>query len=269
MKKLVLGAVALILALAITSPPAGAQTSGARIHLIHGIPDTPVDVVVGGAVVFGNFQFGQTRDLSAFAGQTLAGLKVNLAGTATTAIDAGDTALPSSGNHTVIAHLDAAGDPTLTVFDNDVSRLPAGTGRLTVRHTAAAPAVDVRAGGAVVFAGVTNPNGGTVQLPVGTVSATVVAAGTTSPVVIGPADLGIVDGTHLVVYAVGSLDDDSLTVLTESISGLGTAPTVVNTGDSPVDGSGSSVLVTMAAFAAAGAFAVPAVRAVRANRAAR
>ena len=48
--------------LATGSAPAGAQ-SGARIHLIHGIPDTPVDVAVGGTNVISDFTFGDTQDL--------------------------------------------------------------------------------------------------------------------------------------------------------------------------------------------------------------
>ena len=67
----------------------------------------------------------------------------------TVAIDAGNVALPSSGNYTVLAHLDAAGTPRLAVFQNDTAKIDAGKGRLTVRHAAAAPAVDVRANGAV------------------------------------------------------------------------------------------------------------------------
>jgi hypothetical protein len=211
--------------------PAGAQ-DGARIHLIHGIPDTDVDVEAGGENVFEDFSFGDTQDLSALAGNTLEGLKVKAAGTDTVAIDAGDVALPASGNYTIIAHLDAEGTPALAVFENDVSTIDAGEGRLTVRHAAAAPSVDILANGNVAFADVPNGQGGTVDLGVGTISATVVPTGETAPVVIGPADLPINEGEHLLVYAVGSLEGDSLTVLTETITGLHSNPTVVNTGDS-------------------------------------
>jgi hypothetical protein len=237
--------------------PAMAQ-EGARIHLIHGIPDTNVDVVVGGDVVFGNFAFGETQDLSALAGATLEGLEVRLAGTDTVAIDGGDVALPASGNYTIIAHLTADGTPTLGVFANDTSATDAGEGRLTVRHTAAAPAVDVLANGAVAFANLANPNGASADLPVGTISATVVPTGASEPVVIGPADLPITDGVSLIVYAVGSLDGGSLTVLTESISGLGTPPSAVNTGNSPVEG--SALPFALVAAGLAGAFAVGARR---------
>ena len=109
MKRVIALIAVLAAALALLSTggsPAGAQ-SGARIHLIHGIPDTPVDVVAGGEVVFSDFDFQDTQDLSALAGQTLAGLQVRLAGTDTVAIDAGDVTLPASGNVSIIANLDA------------------------------------------------------------------------------------------------------------------------------------------------------------------
>lgn len=234
------------LVMAALAVPVSAQEE-ARIHLIHGIPDTPVDVVAGGEIVFGDFQFGDTQDLSALAGGTLEALQVRLAGTETVAIDAGDTALPASGNYTIIAHLDEAGTPTLAVFENDTSSIDAGEGRLIVRHTAQAPSVDVKANGAVAFAGLTNPNSVQADLPVGTISAEVVPAGADEPVVIGPVDLAIADGSALIVYAVGSLDAGSVTALTESISGLGTAPTAVNTGNSPV---GTSVPVWAAGLGA-------------------
>lgn len=228
--------VAVSMMVAVLAVPAGAQEE-ARIHLIHGIPDTPVDVVAGGEVVFGDFQFGDTQDLSALAGETLAGLQVVLAGTDTVAIDAGDTALPASGNYTIVAHLDATGTPTLAVFENDTSAISAGEGRLTVRHTAAAPAVDVLANGAVAFSNLSNPDGVSADLAAGTISAEVVPTGATEPVVIGPVDLPIEEGSSLIVYAVGSLESGSITALTESISGLGSAPTAINTGNSPVQSS--------------------------------
>ncbi|MEL6982905.1 MAG: hypothetical protein AAFO29_10825, partial [Actinomycetota bacterium] len=105
--------------LAITLPmfflaPADAQDDGARIHLIHGIPDVDVDVEAGGENVFEDFSFGDTQDLSALAGATLEGLKVKAAGTDTVAIDAGDVALPATGNITVGQDVDLGGGGGVT-----------------------------------------------------------------------------------------------------------------------------------------------------------
>ncbi len=245
--RLTAGAILVLATLSFFSGPAAAQD--ARIHLIHGIPDTNVDVAAGGDIVFPDFAFSETQDLSALAGATLENLQVKLAGTETVAIDAGDVTLPTSGNTTIIAHLDASGTPTLGIFDNDVSTVAAGEGRLIVRHTAFAPNVDIKANGAVAFPNVPNGAEGSVDLAAGTITAEVVPAGADSPVVIGPADLPIVEGEALIVYAVGSLDAGNLTVLTESISGLHDSPNLVNTGNSPVESSSSLGLVAAAAFA--------------------
>lgn len=231
--------------------PAGAQD--ATIMLAHGIPDTDVDVVVDGDIVIPNYSFGSMEDLSAFAGQTLPNLTVNLAGTDTVALDLGDFAVPASGNYTVVAHLDADGNPTASVFENDTSTIAAGAGRLVVRHTAAAPEVDILANGSAAFTSVPNGAEGQVDLAAGTISAEVVPAGATEPVVIGPADLPITEGASLIVYAVGSLADGNLTVLTQSISGLGSTPSVVNTGNSPVDGgSNNTAVIALGAVALLG-----------------
>lgn len=264
MRKLLTALAALAIASIAFAIPASAQD--ARIHLLHGIPDTDVDVEVAGDNVFESFSFGDTQDLSGFAGATLADVKVKVAGTDTVAIDAGDVALPSSGNYTLVAHLDASGTPSIAVFENDTSSIDAGSGRLTVRHAAQAPAVDILANGDVAFANVPNGAGGGADLPAGSISASVVPAGETEPVVIGPADLPITEGANLIVYAVGSLDAGSLTVLTESITGLASAPTAVNTGNSPIDSAATGnnlAAVALVGAAMAAAVAVPAAARVR------
>jgi hypothetical protein len=259
MRRLITGAAAALLLVATGSAAADArpsQEAGARIHLLHGIPDTPVDVEANGENVIEGFEFGDTEDLSALAGQTLAGLTVKPAGTDDVAIDGGDLALPAEGNVTAVAHLDAEGTPTLTVFENDTSAVAAGQGRLVVRHTAAAPAVDVKANGEVAFSNLSNPNEAAADLPAGTVSAEVVPTGADEPVVIGPADLPVAEGSSLIVYAVGSLDGGTIQTLTETIDGLGSAPGAVQTGNSPVDdGTPGSLpwIVAAAALAAGGA----------------
>ena len=265
MKRL-FGAIAALAFATLLAAPASAQASKATITLMHGIPATPVDVEANGANVFTGFNFGEMKDLSGLAGQTLKGLKVKAAGTATVAIDAGDVALPATGNYTVVAHLDAAGKPKLTVFSNDTSTIAAGKGRLVVRHTAFAPAVDVKANGAVAFANLSNPNEAKADLAAGTVKAEVVPAGAATPVVIGPADLPITNGASLIVYAVGSLDGKTLQVLTQSITGLGISPRV-NTGNSPVDeGSSSTLPVALVAVVLMGMVASGGAVALRRTR---
>ncbi len=71
--------------------------------------------------------------------------------------------------------------------------------------------------------------------------------GATEPVVIGPADLPVTDGSSLIVYAVGSLDADNLTVLTEQIDGLGSTPTEIPTGLAPIESTGTTFFGAAAA----------------------
>ncbi|HSO15751.1 MAG TPA: DUF4397 domain-containing protein, partial [Arthrobacter sp.] len=184
---------------------------------------------------------------------------------AITAADAADASAPvigpvtvtlaASGNYTAVANLDAEGKPTANVFTNDVSQIDAGKGKLTVRHTAAAPAVDILAGGAPVISGLTNPNEETLTLDPGTLSVAVAAAGTTAPV-IGPADVTVAEGTHTVVYAWGSLTDNSLKLAVQNIEGLHSAPAGVPGGRSGAADAGTASAGQTAAMAGVGAAAL-------------
>jgi hypothetical protein len=131
--------------------------------------------------------------------------------------------VPGGANVTVVAHLSEAGKPVLTPFVNDTSKIDAGKARITVRHTAAAPAVDVRANGTVAFKNLTNPNEAKADLPAGTISADVVLAGTDT-VAIGPADLDLKEGSNTIVYAWGSAADKNLKLAVQTLSGMHSAP---------------------------------------------
>ena len=166
---------------------------------------------------------GGTYDLAVFADG-------DSPGSGTPVLEAADTQVPAGANATVTANLTDGGDPALNVFVNDTAKTAAGEGRLTVRHVAAAPAVDVRAGGEVVFGDVTNPNENKADLPAGTVSADVVLAGTDT-VAIGPADVTIKEGVNTIVYAWGSAEGDSLDLAVQEVGGLHSAPSGVPAGE--------------------------------------
>ena len=216
----VLGAAgaAALLPLALAAP-AGAQAAGAEVRVLHGIPGTPVDVYVNGERALDDFAPGTTTDDLALPAGTysVAVFPADAADASGQAvIGPVDLTVPASGNVSAIAHLGADGTPTITPFVNDTAAAADGQGRLVVRHTAAAPAVDVLAGGQPVFSGLTNPNEDSADLPAGTVSASVAAAGTTEPV-IGPADVPVTAGQATIVYAIGSLEDSTLDVLVQTV----------------------------------------------------
>jgi hypothetical protein len=247
MKKLlasVAGAAALMIGVA-ASPTSAADDPS--IMLLHGIPGADVDVVVDGAVAIPNFKPGDMEDLTSFAGQTLKNVEVRAAGTSTVVIGpVAELAIPASGNVTVVAHLDATGKPALSPFVNDISATPAGQGRLTVRHAAAAPAVDIVLGDQRPFTNLVNGKEGKANLPAGAISGAKIAPTGADPI----ADVPSVDlkaGSNLIVYAVGSLEDNTFTFYTQELTGLGGAPSEVPTGDA--GDSNGTWLVALAAAA--------------------
>ena len=247
------GAVAVGLGLALAAPSQAAGTS--EVSVLHGVPGLTVDVYANGNKLLNNFKPGSLTDPVALPQGTY-DLKVFAAGKGpggTPAIEAKGVKVPSGANITVVAHLDADGKPILTPYVNDTSTLAPGKARLTVRHDAAAPAVDVRAGGTPVFKGLTNPNEAKADVPAGTVKADVVLAGT-STVAIGPADLNLKEGTNTIVYAWGSATDKNLKVAVQTISGLHGNPGGVPSGTGGlVDDSLPLPLLALTLFAAGGA----------------
>ncbi|MDO8106256.1 DUF4397 domain-containing protein [Isoptericola sp. b441] len=256
--------------------PATAATDGkASLSVLHGVPGLTVDVYVNGALTLDNFAPGDLAGpLSLDPGTyTVAITASDAADDSSPAIGPVDLPLEANMSYTAVAHLDADGNPTATLFTNDTSATPAGQGRLTVRHVAAAPAVDVLAGGSPAITNLANPDEATLELPAGTVSAAVAATGTTDPV-LGPADVTVSDGKNTIVYAWGSLADDNLALATQTVDTGMTAPGGVPTGELGLADQGSSTgwLVAVAALVAlAGGGAVLASRRratapVRANR---
>ena len=212
--------------------PAQAAEDVAKLSVFHGVPGLTVDVYVNDKLTLDDFKPGDLAGPLDLAPGTY---KV-----AITASDAADASAPAIGpvdlpleagkNYTAAAHLDEAGKPTASLFTNDISQLAAGEGRLTVRHVAAAPAVDVLANGAVAITALVNPNESVLTLPAGSISAAVAATGTTDPV-IGPADVNVAEGTNTIVYAWGSLTDKNLALAVQTIDGLHSNPGSIPAGE--------------------------------------
>ncbi|SFF92348.1 DUF4397 domain-containing protein [Blastococcus tunisiensis] len=247
-------------ALVLIATPALADNHTATVSVLHAVPDLPVDVYANGERLIDDFQPGTLTDpLQLPAGSyDLALFPADAAdGSGTPLLSADGVAVPAGANATVVAHLTAEGQPALTPFVNDVSAVAAGEARVTVRHTAAAPAVDVRAGGTVVVPGLENPSEASLTVPAGTVSADVVVAGTDT-VAIGPADLTLAEGTTNIVYAWGS-EEAGYELAVQTISGAHSAPTgvpggsagLVDDGSIPTPVAALSVLGLVAAGAGA------------------
>jgi len=223
-----------LVALGLAAGPASAADD-AQLSVFHGVPGLTVDVYVDGKLTLDDFKPGK-----------MAGPLDLPAGTYTVAItaaDAKDDSKPAIGpvdlklaagkNYTAVAHLGTDGKPTATLFTNDTSTTKAGQGRITVRHVANAPAVDVLAGKDAVISGLENPDEKVLDLPAGTVSASVVAAGTTKPALLGPAAVKVTEGTNTILYAWGdaTADPSTLALATQMIDGLHGNPSGVQAGE--------------------------------------
>ncbi len=209
------------LAMAVPAAAEGKAQEAAKVSVFHGVPGLTVDVYANGNQLVPDFKPGSVTEPQSLDPGTY-NIEVFPDGEGPD----GDPAIqksvevPAGANATIAAHLNTQGDPTLTAFVNDTSKVPAGQSRLTVRHVAAAPAVDVRAGGEPIIKGLTNPNQESLVVDAGTVNTDVVLAGTET-VAIGPADLNLTEGTSTIVYAWGSAEDKNLALKTQTISGLG------------------------------------------------
>jgi hypothetical protein len=224
-----------------------ADETDAMVYVGHGIPgqalgleenELPVDVLVNDAIcLLEDFEFGEFAGPVELPADTY-NIKIFLANEedpcsiedleAMPVIEA-DVPFEAGVNYTVLAHLTADGDPTASVFVNDVDSAVAGYTRLTVRHTAAAPAVDIKlyrgwSRGRMVglIEGLENPDqAGPLNIRPGAYEAVIFAAGTDTEVLGLPVELE--PHKSYIVYAVGGLDPDTFTVLAQVID-LGIVP---------------------------------------------
>ncbi len=252
MKRKLLVTLVLVLLLATLSfATAAANGEDAMVYVGHGIPGEalsldpalPVDVLVDDTIcLLEGFEFGEFEGPFDLAGRTY-NIKISLASAdpdadppvppcANAAVINTDVPVMDGVNYTVFAHLTATGVPTATAFENDVSAIVPGKARLTVRHTAAAPAVDVtlnRGWGrgrpvgpmdARPITGLENPDeADPLDIRPGAYQASIFPAGEAGPVA-DPIKVVLNPFKSYIVYAVGDLNGGSFTVLTQVIEGL-------------------------------------------------
>ncbi|GIM87570.1 DUF4397 domain-containing protein [Salinispora arenicola] len=222
---------------ALTATPAYAAM--AEVSAVHGIPNTPVDVYVNGEKTLENFAPGAVAGpMNLEEGAYDIALTKPGEPLANAILKVDDKDVLGGTNISIVAHLDANAQPKITSFANDTSKVDAGKARLIARHTAAAPAVDMRADGTPLFESLTHSAEAKADVIAGTVMADAVLAGT-GTVVIGPADLELAEGTATILYAIGSADAGNLQAVAQTITGLHSAPAGVPSGDGGLAGTGA------------------------------
>lgn len=245
--RLLAGAAAAAL-LAVPTGIASADSHEGTVTVLHGVPGVTVDVYVNGDLTLEDFEPGTVTDpLTLPAGDYEVEIfAADADPEADDAVITGATTLPGGANASLIAHLLADGTPNLGVFVNDISEIAAGEARVTARHAAAAPEVDILVNGDAVATDVANGAEFSTDVPADAYDLAVNLAGTDTTV-LSADGVELAEGTSTIVYAIGSAGDETLDLLVQSIDGLGSAPEGVPAGNAGLaDGSGT------AAFALAG-----------------
>lgn len=203
----------------------------AEIYLVQGLPEKSVDVSVDGESV------ATDLETAAVAGP----FDVKAGSRKVTFSNDGEVLLERSfsvkakSSWDVVIHLpvSSSDEPEITVFENDLSKVPKDKAALTVAHTAAVPPADIRVNGEVLFANVANGESLSLVVPVATYTVDIVPTGESEPVFLGPLDLTVKGGSLNRVYAVGDPESKNMNVAVH-VLGIGptgsSKPSRVNTG---------------------------------------
>ncbi len=252
-------AIALAAALALLLPFLGSRSAGAtdsQVYVVHGIPGVPVDVYAGGTdpsnLIIPDFQPATTAGPLPVAEGPLDVIVVPTGADPTVPgnqVINQTLDVPGGANLSVVANLEG-GSPNLAAFANDLSAVDAGSSRVTVRHTADAPAVQVLVDGAVAIPDLQPGAEASAVLPAGTYDVEVQLTDGTPLPALSPGSVDIPAGKNVIVYAVGSATDTTYPLgLAQQVLDLEAAP-VTPTTEAPT---------TTAPPAAAGVTATPAM----------
>jgi Domain of unknown function (DUF4397) len=136
----------------------------------------------------------------------------------------------------LVAHLlaSSSSDPRVTVYDKyDAVKVTRDKALFVVSHVAAAPPVDIRVNGKVLFPKIANGESSERRVPSATYKVAIVPTGKTQPVYYGPFNLMVKGGTIVHVYVIGDPNQKTMSVaprfLPAAITGS-EMPTEVNTG---------------------------------------
>ena len=202
-----------LIAIPATAATPAAATKTAKVTVFHGVPGVVVIVYVNGKKTLTAFKPGKFAgplslpagkykvDITSYAADKKAGKKTkDVIGPATFAVKAGK-------NYTIAAYLNLKGKPTAKAFNNNISALGMGQGRVTVVHVANAPTVAVTADGGTLIPSLKNGAAAGAAVPAKTYDVAVNAGmtkvfGTMLPVTAGANTIVFAYGTYPKTFAV-------------------------------------------------------------------
>jgi hypothetical protein len=251
---------------------ASAQTASGTVIVVHGLRGVVADVYIDGTLALPAFQPERVTDpIQVPAGPHR--VEIRLAGAAPTDPPAvtGDVEVTANARQSIVAHLDSNGNPAITAYLDDAAPVPAGDARAIIRHTAAAPPVDVAFDDRVVAPALTEPGSASADVPAASYQVSVWSPGTRNAVV-APQTASLAEGAATVMYLIGSAPSGTLSWIAEQLPNQATPPSFIQTGDSglaadPAAGHSGAVLPVVGGIGVAAAvLAVVVARTTRRSR---
>ena len=259
------------LAVAAISTTASAQQAPGEqvgsVRVVHGLRGLVADIYLDGNLALPTFQPERATDpLSIPAGQHLVEIRTAGAAKTDTPLLAQNVTVPAGFEGSLIAHLGADSQPTLTAFADDLTPVPAGQTRVIVRHAAAADGVSVLLNDQPAITSLAPDAEGTDVVAAGNYKVAVTPLAGGAPLA-APQDVQFAEGTANFMYLIGSQADGTLGWAAVQVKDLQTAPEVIQTGDGSTlsHDSGANPLA-IGSIAAALAAAVGAMVIVRTRR---
>ena len=196
----------------------------ASYSVIHAIPLSfgadVVDVYANNVLVVDNATPGSIKSLTLPRGNLTVSFYANgvvPSPTTTPLLISSPTYLSSGANFSYVAHLTSDEKPKLSQFKNMVTEAGSKRSWLTIRHVAAAPALQFRTNGNPVFIPLTNSIERKRTLTFGNYSVDALYDDS-STVAINPYSLSLQKGSNAVLYVWGAKSKGNLAVLKQDIA---------------------------------------------------
>ncbi|PKH38418.1 protein of unknown function [Nocardioides alpinus] len=214
------------------SAQAAAQEDTAQLMVVQAVPDESITVQIDDATVSEGSATGDV--LGPFTVPAGSHQVTFLDESGDVVVDTG-VDLEAGSVQDLVVHRPAevGGDPVATLYATSTETIAAGKARVLVAHTASVAPADVRIDGAVVFRNIANGEFATADVAEGAHVAELVPSGLTTRPILGPLDVTLANASATMIYAVGNAEDDSMDVITHSISlrtSADQAPVSINAG---------------------------------------
>ena len=218
-------------AVAAPASPAAASATTAVVTLVHGVRGLVADIYLDGALALPTFQPERFTDpIAIAAGRHVVEVRQAGAAASTAPLLKATISLDAGSQSSAVVHLNAKGDPTLTVYADDLKALPAGRSSLVVRHAAQAESVAVSLDQQLIVP-VLAPGAESGYLATAADHRITVSAAAGGGPVVAPQALSFADGSVNFLYLIGSERDATLGWAAVTRSGVAAVPSAVQTGD--------------------------------------